>query len=200
MAGDTKVELRLAILKSVTIEAGGFYKLIVTVSSAFLGGSLLFLERIAPAPTPLMKLLLALTWFALIGAIACVAWVRCQNLRAARLALDRLALSEGDDEAKKLEDEAKKLDRHKELLSSYSQYCLVAGMLLLSVVGMLNLNQCGTERKDHMPDAHQRAATASSERSIPYSSLVTGRSQHDQTPQSPGSQQQQSRANPPTKE
>jgi len=158
MAEDPNIVPKSAILQSVTAEANGFYGVIVTVASTFLGGSLLFLEKFTPAKSDLSIVVISVGWVSLVASIGCIARVRFMNLRSGKLALsDRF-------------DEAKKIDSHTDLLSNWSPWLLIAGMSALVIVGILNFNQIGkSERKEQM--SNQNDNRDGLKESLPYGSL-----------------------------
>jgi len=119
------------LFQSIVKEAGEFYNLILTVSSAFLGGTLIFLEKIAPNPVQCSLWVLYLGWVSLIGSIAISAYVRLKNLESGRLALEE-----------RYED-AQQLDRKKEWLSSLMTILMVAGVALITIFGIINLCHTG---------------------------------------------------------
>ena len=133
MAKDDAVSKEQVFL-SVASEAAGYYKLIVTVASSFLGGSLLFLERIAPRPSQFSLVVLAAGWASLIASIGLVAWIRAKNLESGALVLA------GD------YDRAKTIDSTKMFLSNWATVLLCLGMLLIMLCGLLNVwsEQSGT--------------------------------------------------------
>lgn len=114
MPDDAKTGLKLAILQSITAEAGGFYNLIVTVASTFLGGSLLFMEKIAPIHNGWSLLGLGVAWASLAASIGCIARLRYYNLKSGRLALNEDYTG------------ASQIDRHTDKLSWWSQTLLIA--------------------------------------------------------------------------
>ncbi len=158
MSEDPNIVPKSAILQSVTAEANGFYGVVVTVASTFLGGSLLFLEKFTPAKSNWSIGVISVGWISLVASIGCIARVRFMNLRSGKLALT--------DEY----DEAKKIDRHTDFLSNWSQWLLIVGMSALVVVGVLNFNQIGnSERKEHM--SNQNDHREGLRESLPYGSL-----------------------------
>lgn len=108
-------------------EADGFYRMVVAVSTAFLGGSILFVEKIAPRPVPRTLFLLGLGWIAFVLSIYCVAEVRRKNLESIRLAL------EGE------YDQARAIDVRTRLASNLAQWGMIAGMLFIGAYGLANL-------------------------------------------------------------
>src|SRR5437667_1431570 len=124
MLDDSDRALKLVILQSITTEAGGFYGLIVTVASSFLGGSLLFMEKISPLRSAWSLVGFAVAWISLVASIGCVARLRYYNLKSGRLALDE-----------KFTD-ASQIDKHTDTLSWWSQTLLIAGMSALVIMGL----------------------------------------------------------------
>jgi hypothetical protein len=125
--GDTEQIPREVVFSTAATEAAGFYKFIITVASSFLGGTLLFLERVVPHPTSLGVALLGLGWLFLIASIAAVAWIRRLNLESAQRAL-----------AGKYND-ARKFDRQGRRFSVAATLCLAGGMLLVAACGLVSL-------------------------------------------------------------
>ena len=108
-------------------EAGGYYQTIVTIATAMMGGSILFLEKIAPHPIVWTIALLAMGWLALLGSIFLITDVRLNNLESLRHALE-------------CEYElAKTVDSHTRKASDLARWALVFGMLLIAGYGLLNL-------------------------------------------------------------
>jgi hypothetical protein len=185
MPDDPKAARQLAILQSLTTEAGGFYTLIVTVASSFLGGSLLFLEKFALNRNRGTLLLLILAWVALVAAIGCVARLRYHNLRSARFALEERF------------SDASQIDQHTDRLSWLSQYLLIGGMLGLVVVGSATFyTQQGERKNSAMNEQKQAIATGNEQKSIPYGSLGTPSGQAVPAPAQPNQAQQVPQPNP----
>ncbi|MCK5240900.1 hypothetical protein KAR34_00480 [bacterium] len=115
------------IFNSIVKEAGGFYTLVLTVASAFLGGTLFFLEKIVGTPNKYSLILLGLGWMSLITTIGLSAFIRFQNVESGRLALE------------KKYNEAKKLDRDKEAKCILMIWTLIIGILFIAIFGIINL-------------------------------------------------------------
>lgn len=108
-------------------EADGYYRMIVTISTAFLGGSILFLERLAKQPECWTLPLLASGWVSFLVAIHSVASVRRQNLEALRLALEGKY------------DQARSIDERTRTASTLALWAMLVGMFLMAVYGFSNL-------------------------------------------------------------
>lgn len=80
-------ETRKQISETVAAEAVGFYKLVVTTATAFLGGTLLFWEKVNPHPSHISLIPLLIGWFFLGCSIALIAFVRRGNIECGRLVL-----------------------------------------------------------------------------------------------------------------
>ena len=76
------------IFKIIATEASGLYNLLITVSTGMLAGTLLFLEKIAPSPTKVSLLFLALGWIMLLFCTIACAWIRWNNLESGRFFLE----------------------------------------------------------------------------------------------------------------
>jgi hypothetical protein len=170
VAEDPSVVSKSAILQSITTEAGGFYTTVTTVASAFLGASLLFLDKFLIALTACSFVFLVVSWGSLVASIAFVARVRFLNLRSAQFALK-------DDFAS-----ADAIDREGQVCSDWAQRCLIAGMVALVFVGIINV----WNRKEGQ--TVDKPNTQALERTIPYGSL--------QRPATAAGQQTPVQANP----
>lgn len=164
MSEDENGVSKAALLQSITTEANGFYTQIATVASAFLGGSLLFMDKIAPVRGGASLPLLALGWFALVASIGCVVRLRHMNLLSGGLAMN------------KMYEEATRINKRTDRLSSLAQGSLIFGMALLVIVGIMNVNQSPcNERILAMSDCSSNPAPnertgAFEQRTIPYGS------------------------------
>jgi hypothetical protein len=190
MPDDPNAALKLAILQSMTTEAGGYYGLIVTVASSFLGGSLLFMEKLAPIHSGWFLLGFGIAWISLVASIGCVARLRYYNLKSGRLALNQDFTG------------ASQIDRHTDVLSWWSQFLLILGMSALVLIGLFNVHPFSTERKVQMTTPQTNTGTPGEkvEKSIPYGSLGSGSPSHqNQTNRNQGQQQQQPSTNPTEK-
>lgn len=77
-------EERASAYKVTVAECSAFYRMVVVVSTSFLGGTLFFLERIAPSPARWTLMFLFCGWFFLILSIFLVIGVRRLNIEAGR--------------------------------------------------------------------------------------------------------------------
>jgi len=68
-------------------EAQGFYALLMTVASSFLGGSLLFLEKLGTTRNLIALTALAIGWVSLVLSVCFLTWGRLKNLESGKLAL-----------------------------------------------------------------------------------------------------------------
>jgi hypothetical protein len=115
------------VFKAIVDQALSFYRLIVTVASTFLGGTLVFIEKIAPAPTQCSLWLLGAGWLFLIATILCVAFVH------------RLNLQSGKHVMAGRNDLAAPIDVKSRFLSTMTSILLSAGLLAIVAFGMVNL-------------------------------------------------------------
>jgi len=121
---------RDALFTVIAAEAAGYYRTITTVASAFLGGSLLFLDKLASRPSTLSLFVLGGAWICLIASIACTAWVRRKNLDSGWKALEQ-----------RFED-AQGIDKKTRGWSTVGIVSLIFGMCLLMIFGMMNVERC----------------------------------------------------------
>lgn len=127
-SGEVDQVTRDAILASHTEEAQGFYNLVMTVATSFLGGTLLFVEKVA-SPVPASLWLIAIGWILLVGSIGCIAWARRINLWSGGAALGRR------------EGESREHDRVGNRFTTAGTLLLVAGMLSVTLAGIVGLRQ-----------------------------------------------------------
>ncbi len=118
---------RDAIFQSQTREAADFYKLIVTVSSSFLGGSLVFLDKIAPEPVKYSVYILAVGWFLLIASIVLIGFIRSKNLESAHHVLENEI------------SEARVIDSKKRTATKITLLLLSCGILFIMIFGLINI-------------------------------------------------------------
>ena len=158
MADDQNIVSKSAVLQSVTAEANGFYGAVVTVASTFLGGSLLFLEKFAPAESNWSIYIIGFGWIALAAAIGCIARVRFMKSAIGKAFLEDR------------HDDASKIDKQTALLSNLAQWLLIGGMVALVVVGIVNFKQF-TKAEKVEPVSNQNDQSRPLRESIPYGSL-----------------------------
>ena len=79
---------RADVFASVATEAGALYKQLVTIATIFLGGTLVFMHKIAPQPTVLSIVFLGVGWLALLLCVVLVVLVRADNIRSGRMVLE----------------------------------------------------------------------------------------------------------------
>lgn len=115
------------IFTIIASEAAGLYNLLITVSTAVFGGTLLFLDRIAPSPTIESLWFLALGWLMLLLCTLACAWVRWKNLESGRLVL------EGKSE------DARKVDKPNRRLTNFAIISFGLGITFIGIFGFVNI-------------------------------------------------------------
>ncbi len=109
-------------------EAGGFYKLVITVSSSFLGGSFLFFDKFTlEHPTKLSICFLFVGWVFLLLSMVLIILVRKKNVDSGRFAL------KGD------KVRVKNINKCNIKLTNASVCLLVLGIAFLFLFGMINI-------------------------------------------------------------
>lgn len=81
-----QVAARELLANGLVAEARGFYAQITTVASAFLGGSVLFRERLPDIPQ--WNWLLGVAWTGFAASLALIVFVRLNNVAGAQLMID----------------------------------------------------------------------------------------------------------------
>ena len=116
-----------ALLTTIASEAAGLYGLLITVSMAVFGGTLLFLDRITPSPTSGSLWLLGLGWLILLVCTLTCAWVRWNNLESGRMTLEG-----------RVED-SKRIDKPNRMLTKLAIISLGVGIGSIGIFGMANI-------------------------------------------------------------
>ena len=133
------------LARSVVSEAQGLHKQMLGISSAFLGGSILFLEKIAPNPEYWTLVMLIVGWLSLISSMALSIVVRLNNIESGRRALEGKY------------DKASELDRKKECWTKWAVGLLIAGILLIAVFGAVNIaNRAEIYHKENSMSEEQK--------------------------------------------
>lgn len=123
----TDEDWRKKIFDSLVNETLALSKLIVGTATAFLGGSLVFLEKIAPQRTPCSLIVLFLAWLLLIAAILSI------------LCMHRISLISGWHALEGRSEKAQGNDERARRLSLAAVMCMVLGVALMMLFGAINL-------------------------------------------------------------
>jgi len=118
---------RECIFTTIASEAAGLYNLLITLSTGMFGGTLLFLDKIAPSPTKNSLWFLGLGWVMLLFCTIACAWIRWKNLESGRLALEG-----------KFKD-AQKVDRPNRMLTKFAIFSLGLGITFIGIFGCVNM-------------------------------------------------------------
>ena len=124
---DESVIPRAAVFSSLVKAAADYYKTIVTVASSFLGGTLIFLEKIAVNPSFGSTVLLGIGWLLLVLSILAILLVERWNLESGRQAL------------RDSYDRALKIDASTRFLSWAAILLLGSGIACIMFFGWINL-------------------------------------------------------------
>jgi hypothetical protein len=118
------------IFAAMVTSAADYYKTIITVATLFLGGTLLFLEKLAPASENIVgKWLLGFGWALLILSIVAIAAVQLINIESGR----RVMIGEAP--------RALKIDRLTGALSWVALISITLGISCVMIFGYRNLNR-----------------------------------------------------------
>lgn len=152
---------RDTVFSVLATEAAGFYKLIVTVVSSFLGGTILFLDKLAPRPTAFAVVLLGVGWVCLIASVVTVAWIRQNNLSSGYLALARK------------KEHSQTTDQRGRCLDKFAVCLLAAGMFFVAACGAVQVWDRSQEQEIRMP-SHEKVVVPGDDgkRSIPFGETV----------------------------
>ena len=134
MADNDDSALRDRLYTTMSQEADGLYKLLITICTTFLGGTLVFFEKLFVSDARWSIWLLFLAWLALTYSIAVLVWIRWQNVEAHRHALEYTKT--GD------ENEYKKAEGIPEAGRRWTLSAIIimiAGLLLLALFTAINV-------------------------------------------------------------
>lgn len=154
------------IFTTIASEAAGLYNLLITLSTGMFGGTLLFLDRIAPSPTKKSLWFLGFGWGMLLSCTLACAWVRWKNLESGRLALEG-----------KFRD-ARKVDKPNRMITKLAIISLGLGIAFIGIFGFVNIvaKVNANERSVSMvedKDKHDQEESKEDiiEKAIPFSSI-----------------------------
>lgn len=120
-------------------EAGGFYQLVIAITSAFLGGTLIFLKDVEITNSYTLWFL-GLGWVSLVVTIAVMAKVRLMNLKSFKFSL----LKEWGKSAE--------IDRENEKRTLFLLNLLAFGLLMLTIFGFLTiLSRTNNKKESDLP-------------------------------------------------
>ncbi|HUV29161.1 MAG TPA: hypothetical protein VMW34_17495 [Anaerolineales bacterium] len=157
---DTEQEHRDRILNMISQEASGFYSIVISVATLFLGGTVFFIGQIAPNPNPYSIILLVLGWVSLIISIIFIALVRRWNfLSGYHYLMDDFSKS-------------KQLDELTRKCSTVSIIALTVGISCISTFGLWNYVQESFFEEDIMGnDGKKHDRRRLEEHSIPFGNI-----------------------------
>jgi hypothetical protein len=150
-----------ALFDAIVTEATGFYNMLLAVASGFLGGSLVFIEKIAPSPPRWSLAILGIGWASLLFSLMVIIWVRRQNLESGKKALEKDYSS------------AKNIDQKKDKLTTWATILLALGVSSLLLFGMINLYHKTVHKKEKTMTRKKRSGKEGLDinRSIPFGSI-----------------------------
>lgn len=122
-------DTRKLMAESVIAEATGYYKLVMATATLFLGGTLVFWEKVTPTLSVPSLVLLGAGWLFLVVSVMLVVFVRRDNIEMGRLAL-----------AAKYDD-CEPIAVRSRRLTTASGVCLALGMFFVAAAGMAALGE-----------------------------------------------------------
>jgi hypothetical protein len=134
MSIETESVSKPDLFKVIAQAASEYYKVMVTVASGFLGGSLIFMEKLSPLIPPRRShvTLLGCGWLCLVISIFLIALVLRSNLKSGKLTIEgRIS-------------EAQKVDAHTGIESTFALIALALGIILVMLYGFVNLMRIAT--------------------------------------------------------
>jgi hypothetical protein len=118
------------VFAAVVASATEFYKTVLSVATLFLGGTLVFIEKLTPGGASTNgKYLLGIGWVLLICSICCVALVQRWNLESGK------QIMEGQI------NKAQRIDKRTSVFSSLAIAALILGISFLMSFGYMNLDK-----------------------------------------------------------
>jgi len=115
-------------------EANGLYSQMITISTAFFGGSLAFFGRFNVSASTWFVCILVLAWLALIAPLAILICVRWKNVEAHRHALEYIKTGK-DEEYKK----AVQIPRRARCCTKVAIGLMMFGLLLLMILTAMGI-------------------------------------------------------------
>jgi len=115
-------------------EAAGVYKLVITICTAFLGGTLVYFDKLFISKATWSIYILFLGWAALTYPLAVLVFVRWQNVEAHRHVLEYVKT--GDD---KEFEKAASIPRKSRKWTTSALISMVAGLVLIAVFTAINI-------------------------------------------------------------
>ncbi len=174
---DNQLYLRIEIYKAMVSEASGYYKSVITISSSFLGGSLLFFDKIAAPPIGYSLLFLSLGWMFLIAAIISIIYVRRQNLEEGRIELKILSKTA----TKKEENDVKNKHKHNLKLTDCTAKFMAIGLTFIVIFGMINIINKYTYKEKTMGKVEKKVIKPKEDKAISTLEFVGGTTQDSGT-------------------
>ena len=119
-----------SFFKAQLKEAGELYQQLLTIATLFLGGSIVFMEKIAPNPKPPTLILIYIGWLALLISIVLLIVIRLNNI-------DTISLSVSKDENEK--NKGKNLEKINHIITRIMVIFLTIGLIFITIFGAINL-------------------------------------------------------------
>ncbi len=123
-----------ALYNTMSVEAGGLYNQAITICTAFLGGTLIFYERLFVSDITWTLIILVLGWITLVYPLAAFTYVRWQNVEAHRHVLEYFNTGEKEDY-----DKALAIPKKSRCLTKSAITSMVIGLCLVGIFTTLNL-------------------------------------------------------------
>jgi len=117
-------------------EADGFYRQMITICTAYLGGTFVFYDKFVTENSTQSLWLLFLAWVALIYPTAVLTYIRWQNVESHRHILEYLKKQEEEEYTR-----AKTIAKNGRNLTKSAIYSMIIALLLLGMFTALNIYQ-----------------------------------------------------------
>jgi len=143
--GQSHEDAKKELYRTMVQEASAFYRQMATICSAFLGGSMLFSDRLVRAPEPRWSWILLAAWVCFVLTLAVIVWLRWQNVESHRLVLESLKSPSSDASPGSQDkyDKALMLAKHGRVLTYVALVSLLLGLAAHVVYIGLNLYASG---------------------------------------------------------
>lgn len=132
---------RQVLYQTMAQEAAGLYSQMLTICSAFLGGSLALYDRLVPENPIRIKWFLFCLWGSLVYPVIILLFVRWRNIESHRLVLESQRLGgeglwykEKHEEAIRLYEKARRIAQFDRRLMLSAIVSLMAGLVLLATL------------------------------------------------------------------
>jgi hypothetical protein len=123
------------LYKTMATEAAGLYNQMITICTTFLGGTLVFYDKLFVSGNSYTLILLFLGWLCLVIPLPMLIWIRWQNVEAHRYILKYIKFQKADDYTKGVE-----IPKKSRCLTQWAIWLIAVGLFLISLFTAINIS------------------------------------------------------------